>query len=179
MTVAVLGLSLLAAMPPAAASHVGEDVTNDQQALSANGQLLNALKQFENAPPAVRAARLQQLVHQTELRRERLLALLARNPRLAAARLLPETLRARLPAQARALAEKDVRLSGVVQAVVSDNFAKGVAKQQFFLHVNGVAAQRLELHMADPNGGERDLLGWSGKKVDVSATRLDGHLLVG
>lgn len=178
---AALALSTLALLAgaalPARASHVGEDAAVDQQTVSATDQLLSALRQFENAPESVRAARTQQLVQLAQARQERLLRLLERNPRLAAMRLLPPGLRERFPAAARAWVEEDVRASGSVLASVADDFARGVSHQQF-LFQSSPSAAALALSLADGADAERALLALAGKRVSVEGTRLGGHLLV-
>jgi hypothetical protein len=160
---------------PAAASHIGEDATTDQQAVASTDQLLGALRQWENAPAAVREARLQQLVQRAAERQQRLLRLIERNPQVAAARLLPSSLRERLPAAARAYVEEDVRLGGTVFAEVASDVARGVSRQRFLFASGGT---RYTLSLGDSSGRERDLLGWAGRRVTLSAARLDGQLLV-
>ncbi len=171
-----LALGLGAGWLPAHATHVGEDLTVDQQVVASNDQLLSGLRQWENAPAAVREARLRQLVLLTAQRKERLLRLLDRNPKLAALRLLPDELRAKLPAAAQVHMEQEVQVQGAAFAAVGDDFARGITQQKFFLQIANGA--RLELHMADANGSTRDMLGWAGKQLSVGATQLDGRLIV-
>ena len=171
-----LALGLGAGWLPAHATHVGEDLTADQQVVASNDQLLNGLRQWENAPPAVREARLRQLVQLAAQRQERLLRLLDRNPKLAALRLLPDELRAKLPAAAQVHMEQEVQIQGAAFAAVGDDFARGITQQKFFLQVANGA--RFELHMADAAGSTRDMLGWAGKQLNVGATQLDGRLIV-
>lgn len=165
----------LAVALPAAASHVGEDAVVDQQTLAATDQLLGALRQWENAPEAVRAARLQQLLQRTAERKARLARLIERNPQVAQSRLLPAALRERLPAAARALVEQDVQLRGEVFAEVASDVQRGFARQRFLLRANGLS---YELKLADATGAERALLGWSGRSVALAASQLDRQLLV-
>lgn len=171
----ILSAVLLGAAPLVQATHVGEDVTADQQVVASSDQLVTALRQYENTPAAARAALTPRLTLLASQRRDRMLALLARNPAIAAARLMPGALRERLPEAARIFVEQEVQLAGRVSALIADDFARGRSRQQFFLDT---AQGRLELHLADPRGGERDLLGWVGKGVTIAASRLDGHLLI-
>ncbi len=171
-----LALGLGAGMLPAHATHVGEDLTVDQQVVASNDQLLSGLRQWENAPLAVREARLRQLVQLAAQRKERLLRLLDRNPKLAALRLLPDELRAKLPAAAQVHVEQEVQVQGAVFAAVGDDFARGITQQKFLLQAaNGT---RYELHMADATGSARDMLGWAGKQLNLGATQIDGRLIV-
>jgi Gametolysin peptidase M11/Bacterial Ig domain len=170
----LLAVALIAAMP-AAASHVGEDVVADQQALAATDQVLSALRQWENAPEAVRAARLQQLVQRTAERKERLARLIERNPQVALSRLMPAALRERLPAAARALVEQDVQLRGEVAAEVASDVERGFSRTRFVLRANGAS---LELKLAESAGAERALLGWAGRNVALAGTQLDRLVLL-
>lgn len=172
---ALLGL----AAPHAAwASHVGEALSDDQAVVATTDSLLRTLQQWETTPAAQRSQRTAQLVQATARRRDQLLALLARNPTVAASRFLPAAVRDRLPAEAQAHVEREVRAAGTVVAVIADDFVRGRSKQEFFLHVNDNAAQRLQLHLADALAGERDLLGWVGRKVSLNGTQLDGQLVI-
>ncbi len=162
---------------PVLASHIGEDLTTDQQSVAANDQLVAGLAQLESAPPAARDARLRQLVQLAEQRKVRLLRLLERNPRLATMRLLPSGLRERLPAQAQVHVESDLHATGAVFAAVGDDFARGLSKQRFYLQPDG-GGTRLELHLADAVGAERALLALAGRRAAIDGTALDGHLIV-
>ena len=168
----------LAVCGTAAASHVGETLSDDQAVVGMSDTLMRTLRQWETTPAAQRSQRTAQLVQAATQRREHLLALLARNPQVAASRFLPAAVRDRLPAQVQALVEREVRAAGTVVAIVSDDFERGRSKQEFFLHVDDNAAQRLQLHLADALAGERDMLGWVGRKVTLDGTQLDGQLVV-
>ena len=165
---------LAVAAPAAMATHIGEELTIDQQAVTSSDQLLNALRQYETTPAAQRAAALPRLLQLAEQRRERMLALIERNPRLAALRVLPAAARNRLPAQVQALVERDVSIAGTVLAQVADDFERG--RSQTRLQVQDNAGQRFELRLADAT--DREQLGWVGKRASVAATQFDRHLLV-
>lgn len=162
---------------PVSASHTGEELTTDTQLVQSNDALIGALRQYESAPPAARSAIASQLGQLAAQRRERLLAALARNPNLAALRLLPATMRDRLPPAAQASVEQTVRMSGTVMAHVSDDFRRGVSAQHLFLQTDDGAAPH-QLHAADPSIGEREMLGWAGRRVSVSAMKVDRHLIL-
>ena len=83
---------------PAWSSHIGEDLTLDQETVASTNQLMGALRQYEAAPPAQREAALARLTDLAAQRQARMLALLQRSPGLAALRVLPNGLRDRLPA---------------------------------------------------------------------------------
>lgn len=158
------------------ATHVGEALESDQQAVAGTDQLLGALRQWQQAPAAARAARTAALERLATLRRERLLALMQKNPELAALRLLPAPLRAQFPASLRVLLEQDVALTGTVYAEVTRG-SNGRSEQRFFFQPQGGAA-RYALQLAEEAGRERTLLGWSGRELRVKGVRLDGQLLL-
>ena len=177
---ALAAAAVLTALP-AQASHVGEDAVVDQQTIASNDQLLTALRQWENAPEALRAARLEQLVQRAAARKERLSRLIERNPQVAVARLMPAPLRDRLPTAARAQVEQDVELQGEVVAEIASDVASGFARQRFFLRtqaMNGNLANALELKLGERDNSERALLGWAGKQVRLKGSQLDRQLLV-
>jgi hypothetical protein len=170
--------ALMLSAAPALATHVGEELTVDVQAVSANDQLMVALKQWRNAPPAVQQSRMQQLVQLAQARQERLVRLLERNPGLAALRVLPQGLRAEFPAAARAYLEEDLRGDGSVVARVADDFDRGRSSKQFLFHPSAAGASALVLAIADAS--ERDLLALAGKRVRLNqGLRIGTRLLVG
>jgi hypothetical protein len=175
---AAVCIALMLSAAPALATHVGEELTVDVQAVSANDQLMAALKQWRNAPPAVQQARMQQLVQLAQARQERLVRLLERNPGLAALRVLPQGLRAEFPAAARAYLEEDLRGDGSVVARVADDFDRGRSSKQFLFQPSAAGASALVLAIADAS--ERDLLALAGKRVRVNqGLRIGTQLLVG
>jgi hypothetical protein len=170
--------ALMLSAAPALATHVGEELTVDVQAVSANDQLMVALKQWRNAPPAVQQSRMQQLVRLAQARQERLVRLLERNPGLAALRVLPQGLRAEFPAAARAYLEEDLRGDGSVVARVADDFDRGQSSKQFLFQPSAAGASALVLAIADAS--ERDLLALAGKRVRLNqGLRIGTRLLVG
>ena len=91
------------------------------------------MRQYEAAAPAQRSAALARLTELATQRRERMLALLQRNPGLAALRVMPAGLRGRLPAEVQAQMERDVDTSGVINARIEDDFPRGRSSQRFEL----------------------------------------------
>lgn len=174
---AVAGTAALLLAGPAAATHVGEDLQNDELAVASNNLLLDTLRQWQRAPAHVREARLRHLLQHAEQRRTRLLQLMEKNPQVAALRILPSPLRAQFPAEARGLLEQDVSLDGSVYAEVASDVARGFVQQRFFFQPDGGGA-RLALQLAEAGDRERTLLGWAGRKLRVKGTRLDGQLLL-
>ena len=174
-TVALLCLCLSTA--PALASHVGDELALDQQLVGSNDQLVTALAQWEKLPQAARDARAAQLVALAEQRQQRLLALLQKNPGVAAARMMPKGLRDRLPAQAAAFVEREVTEQGTVFASVADDFAQGVSHTQFKFQSEAGGAP-LDILLADSDDSERDLLRWAGKRLSLNAMRIGEHLAV-
>lgn len=160
------------------ASHIGEELTSDQQLVGSNDALLRTLAQWETTPAAQRSQRTAQLVQIAAQRQQRLLALLERNPKVAAARFIPAAVRDRLPAEAQTYVEREVRAAGTVVATVSDDFEGGRSKTDFMLHLNDNASQRLQLRMADSLAGEGDMLGFVGRKLSLTGTQVDGQLVI-
>jgi hypothetical protein len=159
---------------PAWSSHIGEDLTLDQQAVAATDQMLGAMRQYEAAAPGQRANALVRLTALATQRRERMLALLQRNPGLAATRVLPTELRSRLPAEVQAQMERDVATSGVINARVEDDFPRGRSNQRFELV--DAAGERHDLSV--PDASESELMAMTGKRVRVAGVQFDRHLLV-
>ena len=159
---------------PAWSSHIGDDLTLDQQAVTVTDQMLGAMRQYEAAAPAQRANALARLTELATQRRERMLALLQRNPGLVSSRVLPAELRSRLPAQVQAQMERDVATSGVINARIEDDFPRGRSNQRFELV--DAAGDRLELSV--PDASENELLAMAGKRVRVAGVQFDRHLLV-
>jgi hypothetical protein len=172
---AALALACLA-LAPAQASHVGDDLLADQQVVQSTNQLVAALRQWQSAPANVRAQLESRLTQLAQQRRERLLRLLERNPRLAAMRFLPGELAAAFPSAARAQFEQAQALSGPVFASVADDFARGVSRKEF--KIESAAGNALTLHLADPDGSERDLLAWAGRTLRAQGTVLGANFVV-
>lgn len=172
--VAALGAALLAGALPAQASHTGEDLSADQFVVDGNDQLIDGLRRYEKAPKAQRAQALQRLLKVAEARAERLQALMHRNPRLAALRVLPEAVRERLPEQLRGRVEQPVVVAGEVVASVEDDFARGRSHRH--LHLVDAAGARLGLGIAGAD--EKDLLALAGRRAKVAGLRLGRELLV-
>jgi hypothetical protein len=179
ITVAVACASLgLMLATPAPASHVGEAVAADQQLVAANDRLLAALVGWQRGPAAQRAAGVAQLTQLAQQRQAQMILLLQQDPTVAAARMLPRSLRARLPEQAAAFVEQEVRVQGTVVGHVSDDFANGRSRSSFKLHGDAASAPTLEIHFADGFPAERELHGMSGKRAVFEAMRVGDHLLI-
>ena len=177
IAVACASLALMLATP-APASHVGEAVAADQQLVAANDRLLAALVGWQRGPAAQRAAGVAQLTQLAQQRQAQMILLLQQDPTVAAARMLPRSLRARLPEQAAAFVEQEVRVQGTVIGHVSDDFANGRSRSSFKLHGDAVSAPTLEIHFADGFPAERELHGMSGKRAVFEAMRVGDHLLI-
>lgn len=165
---------LAIAATSATAHHVGEGLLLDQQVVASNNQLLATLRTYQRAPAAQRAAVADQLVQLATQRRAHMLALMDLDPQIAALRVLPQSVRARLPAAAQAFVEQPVTMKGSVAATVGDDFEHG--RSQTRLQMSDAAGQRFELRAAQATG--REQLGWVGKHGAVFAMLLDHHLLV-
>jgi hypothetical protein len=170
-------VALALGAPAAWATHVGEDLERDELAVASNNLLLDTLRQWQRAPAKVREARLQHLLQHAAQRRERLIGLMAKNPQVAALRILPAPLRAQFPAEARGMLEDDVSLEGEVYAEVASDVARGLTQQRFFFQPQG-NSPRYALQLAEATDRERTLLGWAGRKLRLKGTRLDGQLLL-
>lgn len=163
-----------AATSSATAHHLGEDLLLDQQAVASTNQLLATLRQYERTPATQRTALVDQLAQLAAQRRDRMLALIEANPSIAALRVLPQSVRARLPAKAQEIVEQPVTIKGTVTASISDDFQHGRAQTR--LHVSDAAGKRFELRVAPAT--DREQLGWVGKRGAVAAMRFDQYLLV-
>jgi hypothetical protein len=137
--------------------------------------LLGALRRYESAPPAQREATLRDLLDAAVLRRARWLALIDRDPTLAAARVMPAAVRARLPASAQALVERHVSVAGTVLGDVADDVEQG--RSQLRLRLRDATGQTFDLRAGAVS--QREQLGWVGRRVQVGALRLDRQLVVG
>lgn len=174
----VAAAALLCSLTLAAhASHIGESLSVDQQLVGANDQLLNALQQWEKMPASLRAARVAQLTALAAHRQEHLILLLQKNPKVAAARMMPRELRDRLPAPAAAYVEREVQLQGAVFANVADNFAQGVSKLTLKFE-SAPGAAPVNLYLADATASERDALQWVGKKLSLKGMQIADHVAV-
>lgn len=159
----------------AQASHVGEELWLDQQVVESGNQMLAVLKQYERTPAADRAALALQLAQLAAQRKQRMVALIDASPRVAALRVLPPSVRARLPDAAQAHVEQSVQVRGAVAAMVGDDFERG--RSQTRLQIAETASGRkFELRVADAT--LREQLGWTNKRGSVAAVHLDGRLLV-
>ena len=168
---------LSAAVSGAIASHIGESALLDQQLVSANDQLLSALAQWERGSGAQRDAGVANLVQLAQQRQVQMVLLLQTDPAVAGARMLPKPLRAKLPAQAQAYVEQEVHVKGNALAHVSDNFVSGKSKATYKLAgVSG--ATDLNIYLADPTGGVRDLNKMAGKNVALDAMRIGNNLVI-
>jgi hypothetical protein len=168
--IACLGLS----SAPALASHVGESLTLDQQLVGASDQLLSAVAQWEKMPASVREARIAQLTAMAARRQQLLIQLLEKNPKVAAARMMPKSLRDRLPAQVAALVEREVSEQGSVFASVADDIEQGVSRTEFKFQPSS-GGMPLKLYLAD-GSDEQELLKWAGKKLSLNAMRIGERL---
>ena len=97
----VLCAALLGAPLLAQAHHVGETLAADQQLVGASNQFLAALSQWEKLPPSLKDSNLANLVQLAQARQQLLITLVQANPKVAASRMLPKSLRARIPTQRR------------------------------------------------------------------------------
>ena len=179
--VGVRGIALCAAWLvtplPALASHVGEAFSTDQQLVGASNQFLTVLAQWEKLPPSLKASNLANLVQLAQARQQLLIALVQADARVAASRMLPKSLRARMPDQAAAYVEDEVRVQGDGFINVADNFASGTSHATFKIAGNaGTAPQNV--YLADPSGSERDLHKLAGKKLTFDAMRVGDFLVL-
>lgn len=160
----------------AQAHHVGDALTTDQQLVASSDQFLAALAQWQKLAPALQTSGLDGLVQLAQTRQQRMIALVQADPIVAASRMMPRSLRARMPAQAAAFVETEVRVQGTGFINVADNFAAGISHATFKLLGAGGGTPQ-SVYLADPTGQERDLHKLAGKKLNFPAMRV-GDLLV-
>lgn len=170
--VALLGAPLLAQ-----AHHVGESLVADSQVVGASNQFLAALSQWEKLPPSLKASNLANLVQLAQARQQFLIALVQSDAKVAAARMLPKQVRARVPAQAAVYVEDEVRVQGTGFINVADNFASGVSHATFKV-VGNAGETPQTVYLADATGTERDLHKLAGKKLTFNAMRVGDFLVL-
>ena len=168
---------LTAVTSGALASHIGESLLLDQQLVSATNQLVAALSQWERGSGAQRDAGVANLVQLAQQRQTQMIRLLQADPTVAGARMLPQPLRAKLPAQAQAYVEQEVHVKGNALAHVADDFAGGKSKATYKL-AGAAGTADLNIYIADPTGGVRDLNKMAGKAVALDAMRIGNNLLI-
>lgn len=177
-----LALALAMALAPLwASAHNGLDADTrsaDLAVLDTSDQLLAVLAQWERTPAAARATRESVLTRLAQRRQEQLLLLLQKNPQVALARMLPRTLRERMPASAATYVEHEVAMQGLVRAHVADDFTRHESRTIYKFMPTGAAAA-LELHLADATLTERLLNQWLNRRVGLVALRIGRHLLLG
>ena len=162
---------------PALAHHVGDALATDQQLVGASNQFLAALSQWEKLTPSLKSSNVTNLVQLAQARQKLMIALVQIDPRVAAARMLPKSLRARIPAQAAAFVEDEVHVQGTGFVDVSDNFANGLSHATFKVLDNAHSTPQ-NVYLADPAGSERDLHKLAGKKLTFDAMRVADTYLV-
>ncbi len=176
---AVILLAALWVAPFAAhADHVGDALTSDRQLAVDSDRFLAAFAQWRKLPPSLKASNLAPLVQLAQAREQSMLALIETQPKVAAARMLPRSIRARLPAEVAAHVEDEVRVQGTGFVNVADNFAAGVSRSTFKVQGNpGNAPQ--SVFLAGGAATERDLHKLAGKKLTFTAMRVAGtHLVI-
>jgi hypothetical protein len=173
----VLCAALMSAHSVPQAHHVGEAVAADQQLVDASNQFLAALAEWQKLPPSLKAAKLANLVQLAQARQQLMISLVQTNPKVAAARMLPRQIRARVPAQAAVYIEDEVKVRGTSYLSVSDNFAAGISHTTFKI-VGSPGGTPQNVYLADPTGGERDMHRLAGKKLMFNAMRVGDHLLL-
>ncbi len=172
----ILSAALLGALPLAHSHHVGDVLATDQQLTGASNQFLAALAQWQKLQPSLQASNLAGLVQLAKTRQQWLIALVQADAKVAASRMLPKSLRARIPDAAAAYVEDEVHVQGTGFVNVADNFAAGVTHATFRILGNGGTAPQ-SMYLADATGSERDLHKLAGKKLTFDAMRV-GELLV-
>jgi hypothetical protein len=173
----VLCAALMSAYSLPQAHHVGEALAADQQVVDASNQFLAALAEWQKLPPSLKAANLANLVQLAQARQQLMIALVQSNPKVAAARMLPRQIRARVPAQAAVYIEDEVKVQGTSYVSVSDNFANGISHATFKI-VGSPGGTPQNVYLADPTGSERDMHKLAGKKLMFDAMRVGDHLLL-
>lgn len=174
---ALLAALWLSSGPPAMAHHVGESLALDQQVLGATNQFLGALSQWQKLPPSLKDANLAGLVQLAQSRQQLLVSLVKSDPAVAAARLLPRSVRARIPAAAAAYVETEVRAQGTGAVHVADDFARGTSVSTFKLLEADNRAPRA-VYLSEPDRGKRALDPYAGKSLSLDGMQIGEVVLV-
>jgi hypothetical protein len=171
-----LGVFVLAAaaVQPSWASHAGEALHADQQAVAAADQLLGALRQYERLPESQRASMLQRMTQLAAQRRERMIALLEQDPSLAALRVLPQAVRKRMPSQVQAQLEREVGIAGTVQATIEEDLAGRHSRTRFEL----VDTVGRAFGLGIAGASEHDMLAMVDKRGSINGLQIGRKLLV-
>ena len=173
----ILCAALLGASSLVHAHHVGDALATDQQLVGASNQFLAALAQWEKLPPSLKASNLAGLVQLAKTRQQWMVALVQIDAQVAASRMLPKSLRARMPAEAAAFVEEEVHVQGTGFINVADNFASGVSHATFKIQGNAGSTPQ-NVYIADTTATERDLHKLAGKKLSFDAMRVADAYLV-
>ena len=173
----ILSAALLGASSLVHAHHVGDALATDQQLVGTSNQLLAALAQWEKLPPSLKASNLAGLVQLAQTRQQWMVALVQIDAKVAASRMLPKSLRARMPAEAAAFVEEGVHVQGTGFVNVADNFASGVSHATFKIQGNAGSTPQ-SVYLADTTATERDLHKLAGKKLTFDAMRVADAYLV-
>jgi hypothetical protein len=173
---AAVCMALVAVPLTLQAHHVGEALAADQEVVDAGNRLLASLAQWQKLSPSLKRANLEPLVKLAQERQQLVIALVQADPRVAAARMIPRSIRARMPAEVAAFVEQEVKVQGTGFVDVADNFAAGVSRATFRVLGPGDPTPSA-VYLADPTATERDLHRMAGKRVTFDAMRV-GDLLV-
>jgi hypothetical protein len=160
----------------AQAHHSGDTLSADQQLLAANDRFLAALAQYERQLPVQRAVMLPSLARLAQERQQAMIAMLQLDPGLAVARMLPPSLRARVPAAAAIYVEQEVHVEGRGLFQVIDDLMPGRSRSRFQLQ--GTAASADNVFVADATSSARDLQRAAGKRLKVTAMRVRDNLVI-
>lgn len=149
----------------------------DASLVAATDELLREAEAFGRLPASARAAAQARLVQLAERRKALLLAQLQRSPQQVASRLLPDAVRARLPAAVQAQLETTQATSGQAFALIEDHFDHGHSQSQLMLQADG-QARPWRLHLADTAAGPKDSQGWVGRRLQLRGSRLGEDFIV-
>ncbi|MDT3678242.1 MAG: Ig-like domain-containing protein [Burkholderiaceae bacterium] len=173
------GAASAQAVRPPAAAHSVDAGTLEQRAKLSSNALLQAQKAFERAGTNERAQRASDVTARAAQRQQMMLELIDADPARALAMAMPETLREKLPPQARALVEQNVDASGRVVGMLIDDIERGVSDHPLFLELDDAKGQRLGLAWPHDAIPEEQMMGLIDQRIRVRGLQVGNRLVVG
>lgn len=180
---AIAALFLLAATISPSHAHDGPhepEPAAGETATVLTNQMLATLRRLQRAEAKDKPQVEQQLLEQIAQRQAALYSIVKSNPEKVLLAALPGSLRAKVPAALAAGLEQEVDATGKVLGRVSDDFANGRTREDFFLEVSASGTTtRLNIDAADASLSAEELRQLVDSYVKIRGVLLKDHLVVG